>query len=24
VKIRITAGVGWTKTLCLNQRTTCA
>ena len=24
VKIRIKAGVGWTKTLCLNQRTTCA
>jgi hypothetical protein len=24
VKIRIKSGVGWTKTLCLNQRTTCA
>lgn len=24
MKIRVKGGVGWTKTLCLNQRTTCA
>ena len=24
LKIRVKSGIGWTKTLCLNQRTTCA